>query len=69
MDLHQLSNLTVPWVDAWLHGNAQPRVVLDALRRLHERAAADPPALAIVDRARRVVTRTPFGSVQQTFAA
>ena len=69
MDLRQIENATAAWVEAWLHGNAQPGVVRDALRRLAERAAPDPIAQARVRRGQRLIECYPFGSVQQTFAA
>ena len=69
MDPHRIANLTAAWVEAWLYGNAQPRVVLAALLRLREQTAGDPPPLAIVERGRRLVAAIPFGSVQQSLAA
>ena len=69
MDLRQVANETAAWVEVWLHGNAQPRVVLAALSRLGDRAAGDPAALAIVERGQRVVATHPFGSVQEASAA
>ncbi len=69
MDLRQIENATAAWVEAWLHGNAQPGVVLDALRRLAERTAPDPIAHAHVRHGQRLIASYPFGSIQQTFAA
>ncbi len=68
MDLEQVANETAAWVEAWMHGNAQPRVVLAALQRLGLRATGDPEAMAIVERGWRAVAATPFGSVPSAFA-
>ena len=69
MDLNGIANATAAWVEAWLHGNAQPGVVRAALARLAEGTAADPRAQALVRRGQRIVDSYPFGSVQQSFAA
>ena len=67
--LQQVSNATAAWVEAWLHGNAQPRVVHSALERLAARTVGDPAARALVRRGQRVVASYPFGSVQEAFGA
>jgi len=69
MDLQHVENATKAWVEAWLYGNAQPRVVVEALGRLARRHAGQPRALAIVEQGRRVIVGHPFGSVQEPLAA
>lgn len=69
MDLQQVTNATAAWVEAWMYGNAQPKVVLLALASLGRQHADQPRALAIVERGRAVIANNPFGSVQETFAA
>src|SRR6266511_851643 len=68
MDRQQIANATSAWVEVWLHGNARPQTVLDALRRLGAQSAADAQAHVILERAWRVVTATPFGSVSESIA-
>ena len=60
----RVADATAAWVEAWLHGNAQPRVVLTALQHLATRAEGDVVACAAVACGRRVVASIPFGSVQ-----
>ena len=67
MDLEQVANETAAWVAVWMHGNAQPRVVLAALQRLGLRATGDPEAMAIVKGGWRAVAATPVGWVPSAF--
>ena len=64
----RVADATAAWVEAWLHGNAQPGVVLAALQRLAARAECDVVACAVVERGRRVVASIPFVSVQPVSA-
>ena len=64
----RVADATAAWVEAWLHGNAQPRVVLAALQHLAARAERDVAARAAVECGRRVVASIPFGSVQRDSA-
>ena len=64
MDPERVASESAARVEVWLHGNAHPRPVLEELRGLGPRAASDPAVLAIVERDRRVVAATLFGSVQ-----
>ena len=66
--LQQVSNATAAWVEAWLHGNAQPRVISAPLERLAARSVADPLAHDLVLRGQRVVASHPFGSVPEAFS-
>ena len=68
MDVERVANTTAAWVEAWLHGNAQPLVILASLRRLASQSADQPQAQAIVERGQRIVSTTPFGSISQSFA-
>ena len=68
MDLHHVADATAAWVETWLHGNAHPRVVMDALQRLGRQHAQQPQALAIVERGLRVIATNPFGSIQDAFS-
>jgi hypothetical protein len=63
MDRQQLATAASAWIEVWLHGSARPQTVVAALRRLGAQHAADAQANAILDRAWRVITVTPFGSV------
>ena len=69
MDVQQVENATRAWVEAWLYGNAQPRVVVEALGRLARQHADQPRTLAIVEQGRRVIECYPFGSIQEQIAA
>jgi hypothetical protein len=66
MDRQQIATAASAWIEVWLHGNARPQTVLAALRRLGSESAADAQALAVLDRAWRVVASTPFGSVSDS---
>ena len=63
MDPERVLAATAAWVDAWLHGNARPEVVVGALRRLAARHSDDQAAIAAIAWACRVVATTPHGSV------
>ncbi|HEY7031751.1 MAG TPA: hypothetical protein VH482_10505 [Thermomicrobiales bacterium] len=68
MDGQQIANATAAWVEAWLHGNARPQLVIQSLERLGTLHGTDVQARAILERAWRVVASTPFGSVSESFA-
>lgn len=62
----EIANATAAWVNAWMFGNAQPRVVLNAFDQLFARCPVDQPARAILDKGLRVIAATPFGSVSES---
>jgi hypothetical protein len=65
MERQQFSESVAAWVEAWLHGNARPEVVLTTLRALAARHGGDAGSRALVERGWRIVLNTPFGSVPQ----